>query len=145
MNLLILLVLGVSLMGCAQVKQVQNLDELLTLKEYSEEKGAQEKWIEEEAAKFDRILAAAQDGSIKSVATQPLILERFGDPVLKEHTELDNKSVERWLYRHPIQKLAFEKVYLFFDADGRLLKYELITPPNDGQKIIDYNTHSQNL
>jgi hypothetical protein len=133
------------LTGCTQLKQVQNLDQLLVLKEYSEEKEAQGKWIEQETENFNGILAAVRDGSIKNSPDRESIREQFGDPVIIENIEKDNAPVEQWLYRHPLQKLAFERVYLYFDSNGRLVRYEIVTPPNDGQKVVDFNTHSQDL
>ena len=133
------------LTGCTQLKQVQHLEPLLTLKDYSEEKEAQGKWVDEEAAKFSLVLAAARDGSIKSFGTKESVREHFGAPVVVEDAERNNLPVEQWLYRHPIQKLTFEKVYLFFGSDGRLVRYEIVTPPNDGQKVVDFNIHSQDL
>lgn len=133
------------LTGCTQLKQVQHLEPLLTLKDYSDENQAQGEWIDQEEAKFGLILEAARDGSIKSFHTKESVREQFGDPVVIENTERNSLPVEQWLYRHPIQKLAFEKVYLFFGADERLVRYEIVTPPNDGQKVVDFNIHSQDL
>lgn len=117
-----------SLTGCTQIKQLQNLDPLLTLKDFSDEKDDQAKWVDEELQRFEGLMAAVQDGSIKDVTDKGSFLERFGDPVVIDNIMESNISIERWLYRHPIQKLATDRVYFFFDADGRLLRFERVGP-----------------
>jgi len=44
----------------------------------------------------------------------------FGEPILKK----DLKDGSRWLYRYAIFRLAKDKVYLYFDRDGTLIKWE---------------------
>ena len=133
MNFFFLFLLVTIASGCTQVKQFQNLDELLVLKDYSDEKEAQGKWIDQETKRFELILAAAKDGSIKDFSTQRTMREHFGVPVLIEHVQEGGASVERWLYRHPIQKLASDRVYIFFNSDGNLLRFENVVPSSDGQ------------
>lgn len=121
------------LSGCTQLKQVQNLDELLTLKDFSDEKDSQQKWIDREVARFELLLTAIDDGSVKSLANQDAVRERFGDPVVVDEVQENNFPAQRWLYRHPIQKLASDRVYFFFDDNGRLLRYERVVPSRHDQ------------
>lgn len=118
--------------GCTQVKQLQNIDPLLALKGYSDEKEDQEKWIVQEVQKFENILAAVKNKSIAQYSTQESFRQQFGEPVLIEHIMDGNASIERWLYRHPIQKLATDRVHVFFDLNGHLLRYEHIVLPVNG-------------
>ena len=128
MNSLFLFLFLFLFSGCAQVKQLQNLDPLLTLKGYSDEKEAQEKWVVQEAGKFDSLVAAVQDKSAEHFSSQEAFLRRFGEPVLIEHLNEEGMLIERWLYRHPIQKLATDRVYIFFDQNGQLLRCEHAVP-----------------
>lgn len=114
------------LTGCAKVGQLQHLDELLTLKAYSDEKEAQQKWIEGENQRFQQLLTAVKDGSIQNYASRDVILKNFGSPVVSDVVSEKDQTLERWLYRHPIQKLASDRVYLYFDSNGRLTKFEQI-------------------
>ena len=132
MNFLSMLLLAVILSGCTQVKQLQNLDPLLTLKGYSDEKEGQEKWVSQEVKRFENILAAVKDKSVEHFSTQESFRQQFGEPVLVEHIPEGNTSIERWLYRHPIQKLATDRVYIFFDSNGHFLRYEHVTPSVNG-------------
>jgi len=112
------------LSGCAQARQIQNLDPLLTLKGYSDEKKDQERWVSQEAKRFENIVAAVKDRSVENFSTQESFRQQFGEPVLVEHIPDGNASMERWLYRHPIQKFATGRVYAFFDLNGHLLRCE---------------------
>lgn len=116
------------LSGCTQIKQIQNLDPLLTLKDFSDEKDDQARWVDGELQRFEGLMAAVQGGSIKEVTTKGSLREQFGAPVLADFVMENNRSVERWLYRHPIQKLAADRVYFYFDADGRILRFEHVGP-----------------
>ncbi len=114
--------------GCTQIKQIQNLDPLLTLKDFSDEKDSQQKWVDQEVERFELLLAAFDDGSIKSLTTQDALRERFGDPVVVDQIQENSFPAQRWLYRHPIQKLASQRIYFFFDANGHLLRSERVSP-----------------
>ncbi len=133
MRPLILFLLCSILLGCAKVGQLQHLDELLTLKAYSDEKDAQQKWVGEENKRFERLLAAVQNDSIQRYASRDAILKDFGSPVLTDIVEDKSQSLDRWLYRHPIQKFATDRVYLYFDSNDRLVKFEHVPSSSDGQ------------
>lgn len=120
--------------GCTQVKQVQNLDQLLVLKDYADEKDSQEKWVTEQAEKFKELAAAVENKSVNSFKDKESIRQQFGEPVLQEDIVENNIPVQRWLYRHPIQKLAEDRVYLYFDNKDQLVKAEHVVPSLDGQK-----------
>lgn len=128
MNRLFIFFLITLVAGCTQVKQLQNLDPLLTLKDFSDEKDSQQKWVDQEVARFELLLAAIDDGTIKDLATQEALRERFGDPVVVDQVQENNLTAQRWLYRHPIQKLASDRVYFFFDAEGHLLRSQRVIP-----------------
>jgi hypothetical protein len=107
-----------------QAKALPHMDELLTLKAYSDEKDGQHKWVDAEEERFEHILAAARDGSIKNYSSQSAVLDEFGEPVLRDEVTDNGQPLSRWLYRHPIQKSATDRVYLYFSSDGHLLKSE---------------------
>jgi hypothetical protein len=126
------IVLAITLVscGCMQLKAVPHMDELLRIKDYSDEKDAQAKWIEGEVNTFERLLTSVRNGSIKSYPDHNAVAAEFGKPVLAEEVQDAGQTVSRWLYRHPIQKLATDRVYLYFDAGGQLVKSEHIPSPS---------------
>ena len=135
MNKPTVIFLSLILAGCAQVKQIQNLDPLLTLKSYSDEKEEQEKWVSLEEKKFEVLLTAVSSKSIDQASTDDSVLQSFGEPVLVDHIKENDIVIDRWLYRHPIQKLSRQRVYFYFNPDGRLIRYEqVVTPLNEQSK-----------
>jgi hypothetical protein len=125
--------------GCMQAKALPHMNELLTLKAYSEEKDDQSKWVESRQKSFGLLLASVKDGSIKGYAGEDSIVRTFGEPVLKETVEDPGGPLTRWLYRHPIQKYATDRVYLYFTSDGRLTKSEHIP-----QEATNHNSQITN-
>ena len=128
------IVLSLLMCGCTQVKQVQNLDTLLVLKDYADEKEAQEKWVTEAVEKFKELIAAVEEHTVNNFKDKESIRQRFGQPVLQEDVFENNVLVQRWLYRHPIHKLADDRVYLYFDSKDQFIKAEHIVPTLDDQK-----------
>lgn len=110
-----------------QVKALPHMNELLTLKAYSEEKDAQSKQIEEQLRLFEKLLASVKDGSIRSYPNQEAVIQAFGPPVVTDRINYHfNQPLIRALYRHPIHKLAKDRVYLYFDVGGQLITSEHI-------------------
>ena len=103
--------------GCSVLN---NLDQLLTLNEYSKEKDEQKKIVDKTDAQYDALAAAINSGEIKKYTNEASIREAFGEPISIK--ALDHQ--EQWLYRHAIPLKAKDKVYLYFDGQGKLLKYE---------------------
>lgn len=131
MNRGIIVFLSLLLAGCAQVKQIQNLDPLLTLKAYSDENEEQEKWVDHQQKQFDELLVAVKANSIDLGSTKEFLLKSFGEPVVVDHIKENDAVVERWLYRHPIQKLATQRVYFYFTDQERMIRYELVPSLNE--------------
>jgi hypothetical protein len=122
----IVFVIAILSSGCTQLKALPHLDQVMTLKDYSEEKDAQAKWIDGENKKFERLLTIVKNGSISGYPDQNSVLTEFGKPVVSESVQDAGSTATRWLYRHPIQKSATDRVYLYFDADGQMIRSEHI-------------------
>ncbi len=50
----------------------------------------------------------------------------FGEPILKKDL---SDGGQRWLYRHAIYRLAKDKVYVYFDRNGKMIKWEKLSCP----------------
>jgi hypothetical protein len=111
-----------------QAKALPHMNELLTLKSYSDEKEDQRQWVASKEEQFTHILKAVDDGSIKSYASQNAVIQEFGEPIIRDGIQDHGQVLTRWLYRHPIQRFASDRVYLYFSSDGHLTKSEHIPP-----------------
>ena len=113
-----LLLLLLALSGCAVL---DNTDELSTLGNYSREKDAQHREVKTINDHYDALIKAIDQGRISQYKDQAAFAHFFGDPLLKK--DLSGGS-SRWLYRYAIYRLAKDKVYVYFDNDGKMIKWE---------------------
>ncbi len=50
---------------------------------------------------------------------------------------LEGSQVERWIYRPYVKYFNTELVYLYFDADGKLIKSEYFPSPENESSASD--------
>ena len=129
---LLLILLGLS--GCSIIG---NLDEISTLQGYSREKDAQHRDVKAIKDHYDDLTRAKMpncsefeklghcEGS-NDYPDEASWVHVFGEPILKK--DLGSHG-ERWLYRYAIYKLAKDKVYVYFDHNGNLIKWEKLPCP----------------
>ncbi|HBR14864.1 MAG TPA: hypothetical protein DD723_04880 [Candidatus Omnitrophica bacterium] len=106
--------------GCAKLA---HLDQLLTLKELSEEGDALQKHVEEHDKKFDLMLAEVKADTLKTYPDEKSFLAAFGEPVYKKTERKDGQDGEVWLYRQAKHTPDAEKVYVYFNASGNLREW----------------------
>lgn len=107
--------------GCAKVK---HLDQLLTLKGLADEQVAMNQYIEKQDQIFELMLEEAKAGTLDQYLNKRRILRAFGDPIFVKHVKGDGQELESWLYRYSTEFFNSEKIYLYFDPDGNLVKSE---------------------
>lgn len=108
--------------GCAKLAHLQ---ELLTLKELSEDRDQQDVYVRNHDAGFERLLAAVKDGSIKRFQHKNDFLKEFGNPILiKVVPSSTTKPQAMWLYRYSTKAFGSPKVYLYFLDSGELKDFQ---------------------
>ena len=113
--------------GCAQLS---HLDQLLTLKASSDNRALQHKFVKSQDKNFTDLLAAIKDNTIRQFTDKKQFLKKFGAPVVAHPSVREGKPVEVWLYRYAVRFFDSEKVYLYFDDQGKLLSLEHLRPEN---------------
>ncbi|OGX38561.1 MAG: hypothetical protein A3G91_02625 [Omnitrophica WOR_2 bacterium RIFCSPLOWO2_12_FULL_50_9] len=111
------------LSGCAKL---QHLDQLLTLKDLSEEQERLHQHVKKQDDRFKALLGAVEDKTIGRYADERKILKNFGEPVYREEMAQGNQKFNRWTYRYTTRFFDSPKVYLYLDSSGHLLRWELI-------------------
>ena len=106
--------------GCAKMAHMQ---ELLTLKALSDNQAQQAKYVEREDKKFTELLEAVKNNQLHQYPNQKSVLKAFGEPILRRK-KADN--TEQWLYRYSARLSNSEKVYIYFDREGMLTRFEHI-------------------
>jgi len=52
------------------------------------------------------------------------VVKKFGEPIYVKDVSKDGKEMKAWLYRYATRYFNSEKVYLYFDLEGKLLESE---------------------
>lgn len=124
MSRMFVVVFGLMLLaGCAKL---EHLDQLLTLKDLSEEGDSQDRYTEGQDRKFGLLVEAVQSKTLKLYSHKNKIIKTFGDPAFVEEVTENGQEVEKWLYRYTKEFFDSEKVYLYFDHEGKLINWEYI-------------------
>ncbi|MFH1359514.1 MAG: hypothetical protein ABIJ41_00560 [Candidatus Omnitrophota bacterium] len=113
------------LSGCAKVSHLQ---ELLTLKTYSDNQGLQDQYVQEQDEKFAKLLGAIKEKRIQDYPSKKSFLKNFGDPIFTKVVNKNNQNVEQWLYRYAQKYFNSPKVYAYFDSSGQLIDWSLEEP-----------------
>lgn len=132
--ILLILILIIPLTGCTKLKQLAHLQPLLTLKGFSEEKKKQTDYIKARDRKFEELMKAAEEGDLASYKNQKKIHHRFGPPVYETFVTEDGSSYEVWMYRYQIKYFDSPKLYLYFDGEQNLVKWEKKDAPEQTAK-----------
>jgi hypothetical protein len=119
---LLLAVLGLS--GCTIIS---NSDELYMLGDYSREKDNQHRLVKSINDHYDALTKVIARGHIGDYKDKASFVYSFGDPILKKDL---SDGTQRWLYRYAIFRLAKDKVYVYFDRNGKMIKWEKVSCPS---------------
>jgi hypothetical protein len=122
----IILYLSVVLLGLSGCAAIENLDALSVLGQYSREKDTQHRIVKAINDHYDALSRAIDQGHISEYKDKTSFVHAFGKPILKRGL---SDGAERWLYRHAIYRLAKDKVYVYFDREGKLIKWEKLSCP----------------
>ena len=121
-----ILIIVVLLAGCTQLQMLPYLDQALILQEFGREKDGQHKFVDNTDAKFDQLLADIKSGAIAKCKAETDIIKTYGSPILTVDAAMDGAVLKRSLYRYAIQRKGPKKVYLYYDKQGSLVKFELV-------------------
>ncbi len=106
------------LSGCSIIF---NLDEVFVLQGYSSEKEAQHRLVKTINDHYDALIKALDQGHINDYKDEASWVRAFGEPILKKDLK---DGGQRWLYRYAIYRFAKDKVYVYFDRQAKMVKWE---------------------
>ena len=125
------------LAGCAKLEHLQ---ELLTLKDLSDDRDQQDLYAQRHDENFERLVNAVKDKSIDQYKTKKNFLQAFGKPLVTEQVSLDGESLEKWLYRHTTLSFGSPKVYLYFDQSGKLKRWQYFSREENQKEDADVSS-----
>ena len=94
--------------------------------EYSREKDNQHRIVKSTKDHYDALTKVIAQGRISDYKDKDSFVHSFGEPILKKDM---SDGTERWLYRYAIYRLAKDKVYVYFDRNGKQVKWEKLECP----------------
>ena len=119
----IVLLLGlIFLCGCAKL---QHIDELLILKDYSDEQDRLHKQVAKQDKRFELLVESVKNQKLKT-SNKRAIIKKFGEPNYVENVKKDHQDCERFVYRYSTRYFDSDKIYLYFDPKGQLITTEYI-------------------
>ena len=86
------------------------------LGEYSREKDDQHRLVKSINDHYDALTKVIAQGHISDYKDEASFVHSFGDPILKKDL---SDGGQRWLYRYAIYRFAKDKVYVYFDRNGK--------------------------
>jgi hypothetical protein len=89
--------------------------------QYSREKDGQHAQVKSINNHYDALTRVIAQGHLSDYKDTSSFLHSFGAPILKKEM---SDGTERWLYRYAIYKFAKDKVYVYFDRNGKQVKWE---------------------
>jgi hypothetical protein len=117
-NVLWVLIIGSFLFTACSCAVVGNLDEALTLKEYSDERDAIQADVQAADARVDKLLTRVRSKASFEGYDRNKFVEEFGQPVLIKQISRHDQEQESWLYRYAVDRGMTPKIYVFFKPDG---------------------------
>jgi hypothetical protein len=113
----ILILILLACTGCAEVRY---LDQALTLKAYSDEKDAQKAYVQVQDARFEEMLQRSRTPDVfDAYRNKTAFVRAFGEPVFCR----PSGDLEECLYRRIVKPAESPRIYLYFDARQRLVRW----------------------
>ena len=117
------------LTGCTQAKQLAHLDQLMTLQGLSENRDEQANFVDDHNKKFAQLREAVKNDQLKEYPNKKVILQAFGEPIIAKTVMDQGEPREEWLYRYATKYFNSDKIYLYFDSQGNLIRCDHVVPP----------------
>lgn len=109
------------LQGCVYLRHSQ---ELLFLKGFADNEKEKENYIRSQEAGFEQLKQDISDGRLKSGIPRKKIIARYFEPInCLPLEEIPDKNV--CLYRNPTKYFFTDKIFLYFDENDTLTRWEL--------------------
>jgi hypothetical protein len=116
MHAFVILIITVVISGCDA--------RILNLVSLSKNQAQTQQFVKQQEDLFVSLAADVATGELCQGLSKEDLTKRYGSPTLVKTARRNGASLERWLYRMPLDYSASQKVYLDFDASGSLMEWE---------------------
>ena len=108
--------------GCATM---EHLDELLTLKNVSDNQKDMDIYLKKQIKGFKKLLDDIKNDRLRKGESKNYIISTYYDPILTKQVGELKDIREVLLYRHPTEYFNSDRVYLYINNKGRLAYWEV--------------------
>ncbi len=115
-----------ALLGLSGCTILSNLDEISALGDYSRNKDSQHRLVKSIKDHYDALTKVIDQRAISDYKDKASFARSFGEPILKKDL---SDGGQRWLYRYAIYRFAKDKVYVYFDRNGKIIRWERLRCP----------------
>ena len=129
MNRFVFIIILFFFTGCTQAKQLAHLDQLLVIKGMSDNRDEQFKSVDEQNKKFEQLLEVVKNNWLNKYPDKKSILSSFGPPIFSRSVVDEGQPREEWLYRYATKYFNTDKIYLYFDGKGNLIRGDRVVAP----------------
>ena len=126
------LLLGVMFFsGCMSSGRVERL---VTLKNLANEQKEVNAYINQQDENFRHLLEVIRENRLNEFPDAKSIEKHFGQPIFIKKN-VNGEIQEEWLFRYAVNFFHSDKVYLYFDKEGRLINWKVLKKGGDDGKI----------
>lgn len=118
---LCVLAVFISVTGCTLIRYSS---ELMTLKSVGDSQKDIQQYLAAQEKKFSALQADVKANRLQSGVSKQDIVNVYGDPVFSRPLADDLEMYEMFLYRHPTQYFTSDRIYLYFDKDQKLTRWQ---------------------
>jgi len=98
-------------------------ESLKTLKSVGDSQDEIETYLARQAKLFNKLLASLKDEDLEPGISKKRFIQIYGEPVLTGEVTEPLGGV-KLLYRHPTKYFESDRVYLYFDQEENLVRWE---------------------
>ena len=118
-----------------------SLSGAMALKRYSAGQKEIASYVKAAQYRFDLLAADIAGNALRVGLKRADIVGRYGEPVLDWKVDDAFGAVEKLLYRKPVEYFSTDRIYLYFDKEDRLVRWEYcpVVKHNDGVSGVKKN------
>jgi len=118
------ILLGVLIFAAGGCAVAQYAEQIRTLQAVDASQQDISKFIKRQERLFHLLLEDVKGGRLKPGITKKYVINTYSNPVLSREITGALGTEEELLYRHPTQYFSSDKIYLYFDSSGKLMRWE---------------------
>ncbi len=119
-KIIVILIVSFFVSGC----NILHVEEILRLQGAGSNMKEQQAYVVKKNKEFKKLLKVIHENKMSEYKTEQDFLKHFGSPIFSKDISGVKQYSHLWLYRYCEKMFGSEKVYLYFNDAGNLVKWE---------------------